>query len=129
MPYSITLLIQQEVANRICDDVNAGRLTILVGLFGKPKIIRKVPPEAFLPPPKVESAILHIECFKHPRADMKTIDEIFSLTKLAFGQKRKMLRNTIGSLDGGMERLEKVGIDPERRPQTLSVEEWIKLVL
>jgi 16S rRNA (adenine1518-N6/adenine1519-N6)-dimethyltransferase len=129
MPYSITLLIQQEVADRICDDVSAGRLTILVGLFGKPRIVRNVPPESFLPPPKVESAILHIDCYKHPRADMRTIDEIFSLTKLAFGQKRKMIRNTIGSLENGMEMLEKVGIDPERRPQTLSVEEWIRLAL
>lgn len=134
-PTTMTLLIQKEVAQKICppgcgrtgDTKDHGLLTILVGLFGKPEIIANVPPEAFLPPPKVQSAVLHIECFTEPLADEKTVDEIFRLTKLAFSKKRKMLRNTIGEMEGGMKLLERVGIDPTRRPQTVSVEEWIKL--
>jgi len=126
-PASLTLLIQREVAERICDREDAGMLTILVGLFGKPNIMARVPPAAFLPPPKVDSAVLHIECFERPLADAATVEQLFKLTKIAFGQKRKMLRNTLGSFHGGMERLAGLHIEPTRRPQTLSVEEWIAL--
>lgn len=127
IPTSMTLLIQREVAEKICSEKDAGLLTILVKLFGTPRIVTTVPPKAFLPPPKVDSAVIHIDCFEKPIADKETIEEIFRLTKIAFGQKRKMLRKTIGSLDGGMEMLEKAGIDGTRRPQTLSIEEWKKL--
>ncbi|MBT3834851.1 16S rRNA (adenine(1518)-N(6)/adenine(1519)-N(6))-dimethyltransferase [Candidatus Peribacteria bacterium] len=126
-PKSMTLLIQHEVAEKICDEKSKGMLTILVGLFGKPTLIQKVPPEAFLPPPKVNSAILHIDCFDSPIATKEQIEKIFQLTKVAFGKKRKMLRNSIGEIDGGMEILEKAGIEATRRPQELSIEEWIKL--
>lgn len=126
-PTSMTLLIQREVAEKICDTKDHGLLTILVGLFGKPTLVQIVPPESFLPPPKVDSAILHIDCFEKPLADEKTIEEVFRLTKLAFSKKRKMLSNSIGSMEGGMELLEKAGIDATRRPQTVSVEEWIEL--
>lgn len=121
-PTSVTLLIQREVAEKIIDTTNASRLTILVGLFGTPKIIKKVPPSAFLPPPKVDSAILHITTLEEPKTDPKTIERVFELTHDAFGQKRKMLRNTIDTT-----LLEKTHIDPTRRPQTLSIDEWIAL--
>ena len=127
VPTSLTLLIQREVAEKICDAEDAGMLTILVGLFGTPRIVAHVPPEAFLPPPKVDSAVLHIDCFPKSLADNKTIGHIFSLTKTAFGQKRKMLRNTLGAFPLGMERLERLGIAPTRRPQALSIQEWIAL--
>lgn len=126
-PQSLTLLIQREVAEKICDAKNAGLLTIVVGLFGAPKIVATVPPSAFLPPPKVDSAILHIDCFEKPRTAPETIERIFTLVKLAFGQKRKMLRKSIGSLPNGMDILMTSDIDPKRRPQTLSIDEWIAL--
>lgn len=126
-PRSLTLLIQREVAEKICDERHRGMLTILVGLFGVPRIIRHVGPNAFLPPPEVYSSILHVQCFKQPQVDSATMNGIFLLTKIGFGQKRKMLRNTVGQLDRGMERLEKAGIAPERRPEALSVREWIAL--
>ncbi len=106
-----------------------GMLSILVGLFGTPRYICTVHSGAFLPPPKVDSAILHVECFPSPLAGKDVIDRIFTLTKAGFGQKRKMLRNTLGKLPEGMEKLQKAGIDPERRPQTLSVPEWIALAM
>ncbi|MDD5025916.1 MAG: 16S rRNA (adenine(1518)-N(6)/adenine(1519)-N(6))-dimethyltransferase RsmA [Candidatus Peribacteraceae bacterium] len=126
-PLSLTLLIQREVAEKICDKKAAGLLTILVRLFGTPRLVRFVPPEAFLPPPQVKSAVLHIDCFSSPLTDRKTMEQVFRLTKIGFSQKRKMLSNTIGMFHGGMERLEALGIDPKRRPQTLSVHEWIRL--
>lgn len=126
-PTSLTLLIQREVAEKICDAEDAGMLTILVALFGTPHLITKVPPAAFLPPPKVDSAVLQIDCFPAPLTDRKTIGKIFGLVKAAFGQKRKMLRNTLGAFPGMMERLKGLGIEPTRRPQTLSIREWIAL--
>lgn len=126
-PVSMTLLIQREVAEKICDENDAGMLTVLVRLFGKPRIAALVPPSAFLPPPKVNSAVLHIECFAEPLVEPQVIEKIFTLTKLAFGQKRKMLRNTLGALPDGMEKLSQAHIDPKRRAQTLSIEEWIAL--
>lgn len=124
IPTSLTLLIQKEVAEKICAEDDAGMLTILVQLFGEPTMITAVPPDCFLPPPKVDSAVIHIECYKEPIASKETIEEIFKLTKLAFSQKRKMLSNTIGKQEQGMERLEQANIDPNRRPQTLSIDEW-----
>ncbi len=126
-PTSMTLLIQWEVAKKICDENNRGMLTILVGLFGAPSLLFKVPPSAFLPPPEVDSAVLHIESFPEPRADRDTIEKIFQLTKIGFGQKRKMLRNTIGKMENGMAMLAKTGIDPMRRPETMNIDEWIAL--
>ena len=155
-PTSLTLLLQREVAEKICDAPvvrpspagvgtagrgvggeggSAGILTILVALFGTPRLIAKVPPEAFLPPPKVDSAVLQIDCFASTLADPTTIEQVFTLVKAAFSQKRKMLRNTLGAcpehgrvaFHGAMERLSRLGIEPTRRPQTLSVQEWIDL--
>ncbi len=126
-PTTMTLLIQREVAEKICDTESAGMLTILVALFGEPSIIQIVGKNAFLPPPEVESAVLHIKSHPTPLADAETIDAIFRLTKLGFGQKRKMLRNTLGSLPDGMELLKTHSIDPTRRPETLTIEEWIAL--
>ena len=126
-PETITLLIQKEVAQRICSDDNYGRLSILVRIFGEPKYIRTVAREAFLPPPKVDSAVIHITTYHEPIAAPKIIDEVFRITKIAFNQKRKMLRKTLGSSETGMEHLIQSGIDPARRPQTLTIEEWMKL--
>ncbi len=126
-PTSLTLLIQREVAEKIVDAENAGMLTILVGLFGAPRIVTTVPPGTFLPPPKVDSAVLHVACFPEPLAGKEVIDRIFTLTKTAFSQKRKMLRNTIGQLPGGIGMLQEAGVDPARRPQMLSIEEWLCL--
>ena len=126
-PSLVTLLIQREVAERICDEDDRGLLTVVVSLFGKASIVRHVPPAAFLPPPKVDSSVLHIDCYGRPLADGPTIDRLLKLLKLGFGQKRKMLRNTLGSLPSGDALLASAGIDPTRRPQTLTTEEWISL--
>lgn len=126
-PTSLTLLIQQEVAEKICDRKNASLLTIIVGLFGTPKIVKTVPPKAFLPAPKVDSAVLHIDSFAEPLAEIPVIERVMQLAKTAFSQKRKMLRKTIGANDDGKKAMDAVAIEDTRRPQTLSVDEWISL--
>ena len=126
-PRSMTLLIQREVAEKICSTKDASMLGILVRLFGEPELICTVEPEAFLPPPKVDSAVLHIQCFPEPLATSEVLQEVFRLTGIAFSQRRKMLRNTLGTLPNGMELLKHADIAADRRPQTLSVEEWICL--
>lgn len=126
-PAAMTLLIQREVAEKICDQHDRGMLTILVQLFGQPHIVRHVPASAFLPPPKVESSVLHITCYKEPKASPAVIKQIFRLAKVGFGQKRKMLRNSIGAMEQGIQNMGKAGIDPTDRPQELAVEQWIDL--
>ncbi len=126
-PTSMTLLIQREVAERIVDTEDASLLTIVVALFGTPRIVTHVPPESFLPPPKVDSAVLHIDCFAEPRTNSATMEKIFLLTKIAFAQKRKMLRNSLGALPYGEAIMKAASVDPTRRPQTLTLDEWITL--
>lgn len=129
-PESLTLLVQREVAEKICAGVQSEArtiLTTLVEIFGEPRAIRTVPPGAFLPPPKVDSAIISVRCFEHPRAEGKVLDAVLRLTSLAFGKKRKMLRRSIGKFHGGIELLEAASIAGERRPETLSTDEWIAL--
>lgn len=126
-PTSLTLLIQREVAEKIVDPDDGNLLSILVNLFGKAHIACIVPPSCFLPRPEVDSAVLHIDCFATPLADRDDVECILYAAKHAFSQKRKMLRRTIGLLPSGLSALELCGIDPERRPQTLSIEEWMRL--
>lgn len=126
-PSRLTLLIQREVAQRICDAEDGNLLALTVSIFGKPSIVRSVPASCFLPPPKVESAVLQIDCFPEPRVDIPTMDRMLWLAKVAFAGKRKMLNNTIGRTENGMEILAAAGIETTRRPQTLTTDEWIRL--
>lgn len=126
-PSSMTLLIQKEVAEKICSKKESSVLQIMVQLFGTPEIVCHVPAKCFMPPPKVESSVIHIACFKEAKASLHTIDEILTLAKIAFSQKRKMLRNTLGSLPYGLALLEACNIAADRRPQTLTIQDWIAL--
>lgn len=127
LPTSITLLIQREVAENIASKGSDSILTVLTRLFGEPELLRLVPPDSFLPPPKVDSAVLHIDCFPEPKVDRETARKVLGVVKHAMSQRRKMLSNSIGNLPGGMGAMEKAGISPDRRPQTLTVDEWIAL--
>lgn len=126
-PDSLTLLIQREVAEKIADTTDGSMLSVIVQLFGAPRIVCHVAPSAFLPPPKVDSSVIHIVSHREPLAEPAIIDEVFTLAKHAFGQKRKMLRNTVSQLPRGDEILKAADIDPTRRPQTLTIPEWISL--
>ena len=124
---SMTLMFQREVAERIVAKPGSeayGRLGVLAGWRTEAKIAFDVPPQAFTPPPKVTSSVVHII----PRAEPLPSDvrKISRVTEAAFGQRRKMLRQSLKSL-GGEDLLKQVGIDPTRRAETLSVEEFVRL--
>ena len=85
----------------------------------------KVHRSAFVPPPKVMSAVVHI--VPKPAPDGVRAATLEALTGAAFGQRRKMLRQSLKSLPGALEALEAVGIDSARRAETLSVEEFVSV--
>jgi 16S rRNA (adenine1518-N6/adenine1519-N6)-dimethyltransferase len=125
---SLTLMFQQEVAERIvakADSPAYGRLSILAQWRTQAKLAMKVHRSAFVPPPKVMSAIVHIV----PAAQPEDVDPavLERLTAAAFGQRRKMLRRSLAVLPGAVEALEALGIDPERRAETLSVADFVAL--
>jgi len=124
---SLTLMFQREVAERIVAKPTSdayGRLGVLAGWRTEAKITFDVPPQAFTPPPKVTSSVVHLV----PRASPLACDATMlgRVTQAAFGQRRKMLRQSIKPL-GGEALLAKVGIDPTRRAETLSIDEFVAL--
>ncbi|MBN9250046.1 MAG: 16S rRNA (adenine(1518)-N(6)/adenine(1519)-N(6))-dimethyltransferase RsmA [Mesorhizobium sp.] len=124
---SMTLMFQREVAQRIVATPASdayGRLGVLAGWRTDARISFDVPPQAFTPPPKVTSSVVHLVPRAQPlNADVKKLGRV---TEAAFGQRRKMLRQSLKSL-GGEALLNAVGIDPTRRAETLSVEEFVRL--
>ncbi|MCA0012639.1 16S rRNA (adenine(1518)-N(6)/adenine(1519)-N(6))-dimethyltransferase RsmA [Mesorhizobium sp. B292B1B] len=124
---SMTLMFQREVAQRIVAAPGSeayGRLGVLAGWRAQARIAFDVPPQAFTPPPKVTSSVVHLEPRVTPLcADVKKLGRV---TEAAFGQRRKMLRQSVKSL-GGEALLERAGIDPTRRAETLDVEEFVRL--
>lgn len=124
---SLTLMFQREVAERIVAKPTSsafGRLGVLAGWRTDARIAFDVPPQAFTPPPKVTSSVIHLEPRPAPlAADVKVLGRV---TEAAFGQRRKMLRQSLKSM-GGEKLLQAVGIDPTRRAETLSVEEFVAL--
>ena len=124
---SMTLMFQREVAERIVAapaTANYGRLGVLAGWRTQAKIAFDVPPQAFTPPPKVTSSVVHLVPRESPLpADVKKLGRV---TEAAFGQRRKMLRQSLKSL-GGERLLEATDIDGTRRAETLSVEEFVRL--
>jgi 16S rRNA (adenine1518-N6/adenine1519-N6)-dimethyltransferase len=104
-----------------------------VQVYGKPEIAATIPAGAFYPTPKVDSAVVKIEIYPEPLIPRPQLDLFFSLTKAGFSQKRKTLLNAVSA---GMawekpktaNLLQAAGIDPQRRAQTLDLEEWGQLV-
>jgi 16S rRNA (adenine1518-N6/adenine1519-N6)-dimethyltransferase len=124
---SMTLMFQKEVGQRIVAAPGSnhyGRLGVLAGWLTHADILFDVPPQAFTPPPKVTSSVVQLV----PRADPLPCElaKLERVTQAAFGQRRKMLRQSLKPL-GGETLLESVGIDPARRAETLSVEEFCAL--
>ncbi|MDX0619568.1 16S rRNA (adenine(1518)-N(6)/adenine(1519)-N(6))-dimethyltransferase RsmA [Sinorhizobium medicae] len=124
---SMTLMFQREVGLRIVaspDDDHYGRLGVLCGWRTKASLAFDVPPQAFTPPPKVTSTVVHLEPIEVPIPCSPAV--LKKVTQAAFGQRRKMLRQSLKPL-GGEALLAKAGIDPKRRAETLSVEEFCRL--
>jgi 16S rRNA (adenine1518-N6/adenine1519-N6)-dimethyltransferase len=124
---SLTLMFQKEVGERIVasqDDDHYGRLGVLAGWRTNARMAFDIPPQAFTPPPKVTSTVVHLTPNENPIPC--SVANLEKVTQAAFGQRRKMLRQSLKPL-GGESLLVKAGIDPARRAETLSVEEFCRL--
>ena len=125
---SLTLMFQREVAERIVSKPGTsafGRLAVLAQWRSTAKLAMKVHRSAFTPPPKVMSAIVHVTPKNAPEGvSAKTLERV---TAAAFGQRRKMLRQSLKGVPGALDALEAIGIDPTRRAETMSVEEFVRL--
>lgn len=123
---SLTLMFQQEVAQRIVAKPGGsafGRLAVLAQWRTSARLAMKVHRSAFTPPPKVMSAIVHIAPEDAPEGvSARTLGR---LTEAAFGQRRKMLRQSLKGMPGALDALGQVGIDTARRAETLSVDEFV----
>ena len=129
-PRRIVLTIQKEVAERICSSPpDMSLLSLSVQVYGLPTMEDLIPAEAFYPVPRVDSAVVRIEIYPESRISNSLLPVFFKLIKAGFGQKRKTLRN---ALSAGLKSstlevetlLNQVGLDPQRRAETLSLEEW-----
>ena len=125
---SLTLMFQQEVAQRIVSAPGTsayGRLAVLAQWRSTARLAMKVHRSAFTPPPKVMSAIVHVEPSEMPEDVSARVLE--ALTAAAFGQRRKMLRQSLKCLPGALDALSAQGIDATRRAETLAVNEFVAL--
>lgn len=125
---SLTLMFQREVAERIVAKPGSdayGRLAILSQWRSTARIAMPVHRSAFTPPPKVMSAVVHLTPLDAPQGVSPQILE--QLTAAAFGQRRKMLRQSLKSLPGALDAIERLAIDPTRRPETLSIDDFVAI--
>jgi 16S rRNA (adenine1518-N6/adenine1519-N6)-dimethyltransferase len=133
-PRRLTLTVQREVAERIV--AGPGDLSLLalsVQVYGQPQIVARIPAGAFYPPPQVDSAVVRVDLYPQPALPPDRLKAFFRLVKAGFSQKRKTLRN---ALAGGLQLeparaaalLQTAEIDPHRRAETVSLEEWGHLV-
>lgn len=131
-PARLALTVQLELAQRACASApGLSLLALSVQLYGKPRLAHHIPAGAFYPAPNVDSALLLVELYQQPVLPWEQIDPFFRIAKAAFAQKRKTLANSLASVWGKAEaasRLAAAGLDPMRRPQTLTLEEWGRLV-
>jgi len=124
---SLTLMFQKEVGQRIIaaeGDNHYGRLGVLCGWRTEAYAAFDISPQAFTPPPKVTSSVIHLTPRENPIPC--SVAKLERVTEAAFGQRRKMLRQSVKSL-GGEALLARAEIDPTRRAETLSVEEFCRL--
>jgi 16S rRNA (adenine1518-N6/adenine1519-N6)-dimethyltransferase len=125
---SLTLMFQKEVAERLVAQPGTdayGRLSVAAQWRSRPRIAMTVNRSAFVPPPKVTSAVVHIVPAGQPAGVSPRVME--RLTEAAFGQRRKMLRSSLKAMPGALDAAHALGIDTRRRAETLSIDEWISI--
>jgi len=132
-PKQIVAMVQAEVAESIVG--KPGEMTLLavsVQLYGEPRILFRVAPSAFYPPPKVRSAVVRIEVSPHLRANVRNAEAFFRVARASFSTKRKQLRNALANglgIEGAAASrlLERAKIDPTLRAQALDLDQWAAL--
>ncbi len=127
-PRSLTLMFQKEVAQRIVARTGAeayGRLAVICQALAQTEIVMDLPARAFTPPPKVASAVVQLTPLSN-RPQASLVHSLESVTREAFGQRRKMLKSSLKSL-GGADLCEAGGVDPEARAETIDVPGFLRL--
>lgn len=132
-PSELVVMVQREVAREMA--APAGKLSLLaiaVQMYAEPEILFDVAPDAFQPPPAVVSSVLRLRVRESPRVPRSRIPAFFALVSASFRNPRKQLRNALAVPEGveadSARILQNAGIDPARRPETLSIDEWLALL-
>jgi 16S rRNA (adenine1518-N6/adenine1519-N6)-dimethyltransferase len=134
-PALMVLTVQLEVAQRLASGPgDMSLLAVSVQVYGQPRVIARIKAGSFYPAPKVDSAVVRVDLYEQPVVPLEDIDSFFEVARAGFGERRKQLRN---ALSRGLGRdaqdialaLEQAGVDPARRAETLSLEEWVRVYL
>ena len=131
----MALMLQREVAERLAAPPGSkvyGSLSVLTQLYCDVRLALRVPPEAFRPPPKVDSAVVHLRVLPGPRIPLDDERRFHVVVRAAFSQRRKMLGNALAAglslpLDAARETVTSAGVDPRRRAETLTIDEFAAL--
>ena len=132
-PQRLVLTVQREVAQRVI--AGPGQMSLLalgVRVYGTPSLRARIPARAFYPRPQVDSAVLRVDVHDQPGMAGELLDPVFRLARAGFGQRRKMLKNTLAgemkwSVVQSAELLAEAGIGIQARPQELDVQDWARL--
>jgi 16S rRNA (adenine1518-N6/adenine1519-N6)-dimethyltransferase len=125
-PRRIVLTVQLEVAERlVAKPGDMSLLAVSAQFYAKAQIAGVLKAAIFWPRPEVDSAVVRLDTYAHPPVDVPDAQTFFRIVKAGFSQKRKQLKNSLGA--GGAELLAQAGIDPKRRAETLTLEEWAAL--
>ncbi|GBD96244.1 ribosomal RNA small subunit methyltransferase A [bacterium BMS3Abin06] len=127
---SMTLLLQKEVAKRIIacpGGKDYGVLSISIQLYTKPELKFIVSGKAFSPPPKVDSAVVHFKVSSSPVYKVNDEALLLKIVRAAFSQRRKTIANSLKLFEGIKDALREAGIDPGIRPETLSIQDFIRI--
>lgn len=131
---SLTIMIQKEVAERMNAEPgnkDYGALSLLVQYYCDTKIIRKVPPQCFIPRPKVDSIVIKLDKLENPRVEVENEKLFFDIIRNSFNMRRKTLWNGVKNIGLSKEKLEmafeEANVDPKRRGETLTIEEFALL--
>jgi 16S rRNA (adenine1518-N6/adenine1519-N6)-dimethyltransferase len=132
-PKLMVVTVQLEVARRItAEPGDMSLLAVSVQFYGRPRIVTRIKASAFYPSPQVDSAVIRIDLDGPPLVEVDDADSFFEVVRAGFSQRRKQLRNALAaelSLPASevAQALSKAGVNPKRRAQTLSVEEWVRV--
>ena len=134
---SITIMVQSEVADRMKagpSDKNYGALSLAVQYYADPRVVATVPPECFMPRPKVDSSVIRLECLEKPPVDVADEGHMFKLIRASFNQRRKTLANGLKnaaflpySREEIVEALDKLGLTPTVRGEELTLEQFAQI--
>jgi len=131
-PRRLSLVVQKEVAERWAATTSASLATVAVQVFAEPRIVMTIPASSFTPPPRVDSALVILEVRVEPAVKVADVQHFLQFVEEVFQFRRKQIGGTLARMAGiagagASARLQAVAIEPERRPQTLTLQEWERI--